>query len=212
MRSRQWMALSTSAESRLCAEAMAWMSPVKCTLMPSDGSSVARPPPVPPPFMPKMGPSDGCRSARTGRLPSLRIPMASAIAVVVFPSPAGVGLMADTSTRRPAPLGGSSSARSDTFAMLRPYGSTSSSRSPSSRATSVIGSITRSVARRWAGGARPRAPGAQWRSGPILDRTSVGSRCSGGQGGQRRAVMRLLAASAVTERGCASPQRMMTCR
>ena len=59
------------------------------------------PPPVPPPFTPNTGPSEGSRSAATARRPRFRSPIASATDVVVLPSPAGVGLMAVTSTRRP---------------------------------------------------------------------------------------------------------------
>ena len=92
-----------------------------------------------PPFTPNTGPSDGSRSARTAFFPSRRMPIARPIDVVVFPSPAGVGLMAVTSTSLPFPRGGWSGwfrARSSIFALPRPYGSMSSSWRPSSRATS----------------------------------------------------------------------------
>ena len=36
-----WMWLSISADSRLCASAMAWKSPVKCKLMSSIGTTCA---------------------------------------------------------------------------------------------------------------------------------------------------------------------------
>ncbi len=78
--------------------------------------------PVAPPLRPKIGPSDGWRRASTGRLPMRRMPIARAIATVVFPSPAGVGLMAVTRIslpgsggRSPGPAGGSA-----TLAFMRP--------------------------------------------------------------------------------------------
>ena len=82
--------------SRLWAAVMAWKSPVKWRLMSSTGTTIERPPPVAPPFMPKVGPSDGSRSARHARSPSRAIPWASPIEVVVFPSPAPVGVRAET--------------------------------------------------------------------------------------------------------------------
>ena len=84
---------SVSAPRRLCAEATAWASPVKWTLISSRGSITALPPPVPPPLMPKMGPSDGSRRLTHTLLPSLPRPSVSPTAVVVLPSPAWVGVM-----------------------------------------------------------------------------------------------------------------------
>ncbi len=138
----KWQALSAIAESRLCAVVMAWMSPVKWRLMSSAGTSVARPPPVPPPLTPKTGPSEGSRRQRATRLPSRRIPIARPTEVVVLPSPAGVGLIADTRIRRPSPAGARSiaaSAASSILALPRPQTTTLSSGSASSRATSTIG-------------------------------------------------------------------------
>ena len=130
-------ALSTSADRRLCAVVMAWMSPVKCRLMSSAGTSEALPPPVPPPFTPKTGPSDGSRSASTAFLPSRRMPIARPIDVVVLPSPAGVGLIAVTRMRRPLPPFARFCCRTSRpiFALPRPKISMSSSARPSSRAT-----------------------------------------------------------------------------
>src|SRR5438034_1075228 len=48
-----------TAASRLCAASTAWMSPVKCRLISSMGTIWARPPPVPPPLMPKSVPVGG---------------------------------------------------------------------------------------------------------------------------------------------------------
>ena len=62
------------------------------------GTTWAQPPPVAPPFMPNTGPSDGSRRASMAFLPMQRMPSAKATDTVVLPSPAGVGLMAVTST------------------------------------------------------------------------------------------------------------------
>ena len=87
--SPKWRRLSIAAASRLWAAVIAWKSPVNWRLIVFDGSSRLAPPPVAPPLRPKTGPIDGCRSARTARLPILRSPWARPIDVVVFPSPAG---------------------------------------------------------------------------------------------------------------------------
>ena len=97
-----WMWLSSIAASRLCADPIAWKSPVKCRLMSCSGTTRAWPPPVAPPFCPKVGPSDGSRSVRHTRWPRRARPCTSPIDVVVLPSPASVGVMADTRMRRPA--------------------------------------------------------------------------------------------------------------
>ena len=52
-------------------------------------------------FTPKTGPRDGSRSARHALYPSSRKASASPMETVVLPSPAGVGLMAVTSTSLP---------------------------------------------------------------------------------------------------------------
>ncbi len=77
------------------------MSPVKWRLMSSEGTTWEAPPPVPPPFMPRYGPSDGSRSATAARTPIFVSPCARPIEVVVLPSPAGVGVIAETRTSEP---------------------------------------------------------------------------------------------------------------
>ena len=99
--SPRWTAFSVIAPSRLCAEPTAWASPVKWTLISSSGTTRAPPPPVPPPLMPKMGPRDGSRMVTTAFLPILPRPCVRPIAVVVLPSPAGVGLTPVTTTSFP---------------------------------------------------------------------------------------------------------------
>ena len=90
------MWLSSIAARRLFAAPIAWKSPVKCRLISSIGTTCAYPPPAAPPFTPKTGPSEGSRRATITFLPSLCIPSARPTVVVVFPSPAGVGLIAVT--------------------------------------------------------------------------------------------------------------------
>ena len=123
-----WMWLSSIAANRLCAEVMAWKSPVKCRLISSIGTTWEYPPPAAPPLMPKHGPRDGSLSVVMVFFPSLFSAIDSPTFVVVFPSPAGVGLMAVTSTSFPL---GRSFSRSNTsgliFALYFPYSSNSSS-------------------------------------------------------------------------------------
>ena len=69
--------------------------------------------------MPNTGPSEGSRRASMAFLPICRMPSASATDTVVFPSPAGVGLMAVTSTSR-ARAFRSSSAAGSTLAIYLP--------------------------------------------------------------------------------------------
>ena len=69
------------------------MSPVKCKFISSIGATWACPPPVAPPFIPNTGPNEGSRSARIAFLPILDNPSAIPIAIVVFPSPNGVGFI-----------------------------------------------------------------------------------------------------------------------
>src|SRR2546425_942255 len=71
-------------------------------------------------------------------LPSRRNACVTPTVTVDFPSPAGVGLMPVTSTRRPRGLR-CASAPSRTFALYLPYNSTSSSARPSSAAMSAMG-------------------------------------------------------------------------
>ena len=70
--------------------------------------------------MPNVGPSDGCRSVTTARRSMCLKPSASPTAIVVLPSPSGVGLVAVTSTY--FALGGPiwSIASSEIFAISRP--------------------------------------------------------------------------------------------
>ena len=60
---------SSIAASRLLAAPMAWMSPVKCRLRSSIGTTWVMPPPAAPPLMPNTGPSEGSRRQSTGRWP-----------------------------------------------------------------------------------------------------------------------------------------------
>jgi hypothetical protein len=48
--------------------------------------------------MPKVGPIDGCRMAMVARLPMSDRAWPRPTVVVVFPSPNGVGVIADTTT------------------------------------------------------------------------------------------------------------------
>ena len=97
-----WRWLSTAAASRLWAEVIAWKSPVKWRLMSSIGTTCERPPPVPPPFMPSVGPIDGSRSAMTGRAPMRQSACPRPMVMVVLPSPAGVGVIDETTTSLPS--------------------------------------------------------------------------------------------------------------
>ena len=81
---------------------MAWKSPVKCRLMSSIGTTCAWPPPAAPPFTPKQGPRLGSRRQTSVSLPMRLRPSASPTEVVVLPSPAGVGVIAVTSTSFPS--------------------------------------------------------------------------------------------------------------
>lgn len=99
-----WRWLSTIAASRLWATVTAWKSPVRWRFSSSLGTTWLRPAPAAPPLMEKVGPSEGCRRVRIGRRPMRANPWASPIAVVVLPSPRGVGVIAVTTTR--AAVGG----------------------------------------------------------------------------------------------------------
>ena len=90
------MLLSIKAASKLCAFSTALKSPVKCRLISSIGSTWEYPPPVAPPLIPKTGPKEGSRSTTVVFLPMRFKPSVRPIETVVFPSPAGVGEMADT--------------------------------------------------------------------------------------------------------------------
>ena len=91
---RRW--LSIIAATRLCDAVIACISPVKFRLNSSIGITCAYPPPAAPPFMPNVGPIDGCLIAITLFLPILCIACPSPTVVVVLPSPSGVGVIADT--------------------------------------------------------------------------------------------------------------------
>src|SRR5438093_9003418 len=116
------------------------MSPVKWRLMSSIGASWVCPPPVPPPFTPNTGPSDGSRIATIARFPSRRSPSARPIVVVDLPSPAGVGVIAVTRTSAPS---GRALARSIAsqriFALELPYGSRSPPFNPRASPIAWIG-------------------------------------------------------------------------
>jgi len=66
------------------------------------GTTCDRPPPVPPPLRPSVGPMDGSRRAITGRAPAVQSAWPSPMVMVVLPSPAGVGVMAETTTSLPS--------------------------------------------------------------------------------------------------------------
>ena len=102
------------------AAEMAWKSPVKCRLMSSAGTTIERPPPVAPPLAPKVGPSDGSRSATATRRPIFASPWVRPIEIVVLPSPALVGVIAETSTSRPSGRPDAARASSFTFALSWP--------------------------------------------------------------------------------------------
>src|SRR5919204_5735505 len=97
-------------------------------------------PPAAPPLMPNTGPSDGCRMAAIVRQPMRFSAMLSPMVVVVFPSPRGVGVIAVTSMYLPFGRPPSRFITSSvTFALVRPYSSSSSSCNPSPAAISAIG-------------------------------------------------------------------------
>ena len=139
--------LSRSAAHKLLADVIAWKSPVKCRFNSSIGTTCAYPPPAAPPLIPKHGPSDGSRSAITAFLPSFPNASPSPTVIVVFPSPAGVGLMAVTRINFPSSLSLTLLMySSDILALYLPYNSRSSSLMPHLAATFLIGSITASCA------------------------------------------------------------------
>src|SRR2546426_2628505 len=106
--------------------------------MSSIGTTWAYPPPAAPPFTPKTGPSDGSRMQSAAFFPIFRSACVTPTVTVDFPSPAGVGLIPVTSTRRPLGLRAAKAA-SRTFALYLPYSSISSSARPSSAAMSAMG-------------------------------------------------------------------------
>ena len=93
-----WILLSMTAANRLLAFSIAEKSPVKCKLMSSIGTTCEYPPPAAPPLIPKTGPNDGSRNTAIAFLPILLSPSVRPMLTVVLPSPAGVGVIAVTST------------------------------------------------------------------------------------------------------------------
>ena len=94
--SPKWSRLSIAAASRLWAAVIAWKSPVNWRLIVFDGSSRLAPPPVAPPCGRRPAPSTAAAAPAPTRLPIRRRPCARPIEMVVFPSPAGVGVIAET--------------------------------------------------------------------------------------------------------------------
>ena len=137
-----WMWLSSMAASRLFAAPMAWKSPVKCRLISSIGTTWAYPPPAAPPLTPNTGPRLGSRSATVTSLPMRLRPSARPMVVVVLPSPAGVGVIAVTSTSLPGFRSVSSISAGSILALYRPYCSTYFSSTWALCAISMIGFIS----------------------------------------------------------------------
>ncbi len=134
--------LSIIAASILCAVVTACRSPVKCRLISSMGTTWEYPPPAAPPFTPMLGPNDGSRSAMAVFLPSFARAWPKPTVVVVFPSPAAVGLMAVIKMRWPSGLSAKRLATAgDTLALYLPYSSRSSSVRPILSAILTMGSI-----------------------------------------------------------------------
>ena len=131
--------LSMMAASKLCAFSMAAKSPVKCRLMSSMGSTWECPPPVAPPLMPNTGPRDGSRSTTVVFLPILFKPSVRPMETVVFPSPAGVGEMADTNISLLLAAFSLSMNLSGSLALYFPYRTRSSSGTDKMPAISFTG-------------------------------------------------------------------------
>ena len=134
-----WMLLSITAARRLCAFSMAAKSPVKCRLMSSMGSTWEYPPPVAPPLIPNTGPREGSRSTTVVFFPRRFNPSESPMETVVFPSPAGVGEMADTRISLLWALLFWSISFRGIFALYFPNISISSASMPNFSAISVMG-------------------------------------------------------------------------
>ena len=85
------------------------------------GATWAWPPPAPPPFMPKHGPSEGSRRQTTVFLPMRFSASPSPTVVVVLPSPAGVGLIEVTRINLPPGRSPSPERKPvSSFAIMRP--------------------------------------------------------------------------------------------
>ncbi len=96
--------MSIKLANKLLAAVIAWISPVKCKLISSIGAICTFPPPVAPPLIPNTGPKDGSLKAKIDFFPMVLNPSATAMDIVVFPSPNGVGLTAVTKISFPFSL------------------------------------------------------------------------------------------------------------
>src|ERR1700722_7627541 len=104
------------------------------------GTIWAWPPPVAPPFMPKLGPSEGSRRQIIVFLPIRLSASPKPTVVVVLPSPAGVGLIAVTRMSFPSGLFERLLRKSySSLAMKRPNGRKADSGAPIFAAISAIG-------------------------------------------------------------------------
>ena len=104
------------------------------------GTTWAWPPPVAPPFMPKLGPSEGSRRQMIVLLPIRLRASPRPTVVVVFPSPAGVGLIAVTRMSLPSGRFERLPRKSySSLAMKRPNGRKADSGAPIFAAISTIG-------------------------------------------------------------------------
>ena len=89
--------------------------------MSSIGTTCAKPPPAAPPFIPNTGPSEGSRRQIEAFLPIRMSASPRPTVVVVLPSPAGVGLIAETRISfAPGRAGRCASQSSEIFAFVRP--------------------------------------------------------------------------------------------
>ena len=77
---------------------------MKCKFICSIGTTWANPPPAAPPFIPNEGPRLGSLKQTIDFLPILFKPSLKPTEVVVFPSPAGVGVIAVTNISFPSGL------------------------------------------------------------------------------------------------------------
>src|SRR5437773_4509767 len=134
------MWLSSIAASRLWAAVTACMSPVRCRLSASMGTTWLYPPPAAPPLMPHVGPIDGCLIAAVARFPMCLNPCPRPTVVVVLPSPSGVGVIALTTTYRAVGwLASSAMASSLIFLTSSPCGSSRRDGMPIASAMSSSG-------------------------------------------------------------------------
>ena len=115
--------------------------------MSSIGTTCAYPPPAAPPLTPNTGPKEGSRNAIIAFLPIFLNPSPKPTEVVVFPSPAGVGVIAVTKINFPFSLSALSFKKElSIFALYFPYISKYSSSTPAIFAISVILFILHSCA------------------------------------------------------------------